>query len=199
MRTIIRTRIYILFLIILIFLTCRYNRVYHNKTFRYRIKYPKAWIAINSRHDIKAEEKFKKRLKSESVISNYESVDAAFYNPDSSPPIFEQITITSEQRRFNLNNLNAAIPRLEELFILQLSRTFSNVRSISSEMLNFKRGKIIRFEFIFEYDAKEYLAIYVIIPGKLFATYFVNGICKLKNKNKFSAIFNDVLNSFNKY
>lgn len=190
-----------LFMLILLILSvgCRFDRVYHNRTFRYKIKYPVGWIAVNSGHNKDAENAFKERLLKESPIKNYENVDAGFYNPDSDPPIFEQITISSQQVLLNLNRLEALIPNLEDSFKLELSRTYNRVQLVNSKLENFKTGKILRFEFFFVFDSKEYFAIYIIIPGKLFATYYLNGIAESKNRVGFLNTFNDVLNTFTKY
>lgn len=199
MKKILIKRLIIFILIIFFILSCRYDRVYHNRAYRYKIKYPEAWVAINSGHDIKAEAKFKERLMIESIVSNYESVDAAFYNPNSYPPIFESITIRAEQTRFNVKNLNEQIPYLTDIYTVQLAGKFYNVRNIRAEMLNFKKGKIFRFDFIYEYDEIEYLSSYFIIPGRLYATYFISATCQFKNEIEFSSILNKVLNSFHKY
>ena len=190
-----------LFILILLILStgCRFDRVYHNRTFRYKIKYPDGWIAINSGHNKEAENAFKERLQKESPVKNYERVDAAFYNPDSEPPIFEQITITSQQALFNLNRLEELMPNLEDSFKIELSKNYSRVQLINSKVEDFKRGKILRFEFFFVFNSKEYFAVYIIIPGKLFATYYLNGISESKNRVSFLNTFNTVLNTFTKY
>ena len=179
---------------------CRYDRVYHNRFLRYKIKYPEGWIAVNSGHNKQAENDFKERLNKEnSPIKNYQNVDVAFYNPDSSPPIFEQITISSQQGRFNVSRINEMIPLLKNQFSAFLNSKFKNVKNILSEMEDFKDGKIFRFEYYFNYNKVEYFTVYIIIPGKLFGTYYINGICKKNNIAKFNENFNYVLNSFNKY
>ena len=193
-------RIIIILIISFFIISCGEKKnLYHNRDFRYKIEYPDTWIALNSGHNPRVEEDFKIRLKKEGIISNYILVDVAFYNPDSSPPIFEFITIRSEQSRFTVKNLKEQMPYLTDLFSLELAKTFYNVRNIRAEMQNFKKGKLFRFDFIFEYDGIDYLASYFIIPGQLFATYFFNSICRVENENEFSISLNNVLKSFHKY
>ena len=187
-------------LIIIILFGCKYNRVYHNKFSRYKIKYPIDWIAINSGHDKNKEEKFRTKLIEEnSPIKDYSNVDVAFLNPKSSPPIYQQITVTSQEKRFNFTLLNNMIPLLKRQFSTILSTTFYNIRNNLAEIQNFKDGKIIKFEYSCEYKNTEYYINYIIIPGKLFGTYYINGICKKKDIAKFNENLNYVLNSFHKY
>ncbi len=187
------------FILLILFFNCGFDRVYNNRFFRYKIKYPVGWIAVNSGHNKEAEKKFKERLIRESPLQNYEKANVAFYNPESQPPIFEQITVVSHQDRFDVKHLEALIPELENIFILQLSQTFSSVRLIQSDIENFKDGKILRFEFFFNYNGKEYFDTYVIIPGRLFSTSYLNGISESNNRITFLNTFNEVLNSFTKY
>ncbi len=190
----------LIILSILIIFNCKYDRIYHNKFSRYKIKYPENWIAINSKHNIDEENKFIERLQNEnSPIKSYQNVDVAFYNPASSPPIFEMITVNSQEKRFKFSRLNELIPLLERQFLIYLSSTFYDVKTIHSEVQEFKKGNIIKFEYYFKYKNNDYITIYIIIPGKLFGTYYINGICKKKDIAKFNESFNQVLNSFHKY
>ena len=189
-----------LILLIIILSGCRYNRVYHNKFSRYKIKYPEGWIAINSGHNKTEEEKFKEKLIQEnSPIKNFTNVDVAFLNPKSSSPIYEQITVTSQEKRMNFQLLNELIPILKRQFTKVLGITFYDIKNTVAEMQNFKDGKIINFEYLCKYKNTEYYINYIIIPGKLFGTYYVNGICKKEDIAKFNENLNYVLNSFHKY
>lgn len=183
----------------LFIISCRYDRVYHNRTFRYKVKYPNGWVAVNSGHNRSAEEKFKERLKQESALISYSSVDVAFYDPSSESPVFDMISFRADQTRFEVEDLKSYLPTLIDLFTYQLSIKFSNVTNLSSDMYSFKNGKIFRFDFSFTYKNRDYLSYYYIIPGRLFATYFVNGICKMEKKDSFFPILQEVLNSFKKY
>lgn len=194
----------IIFIFIFLFflLTCRYDRIYNNKGYRYNIKYPVGWIALYSGHDKEAEKKFLIRLDEESSITNYSSkdVDVAFYNPNSSGPIFQHIAVKSTQQRYNINNLQTYLPQLEQLFANELMMKYSNVKKLKSDIQGFKRrSKILVFEFSFDYEGNRYFATYRIVPGKLFATHFFSSICLNKDKENFIPVLNKVLNSFDKY
>ncbi len=91
------------------------------------------------------------------------------------------------------------IPQLKNRFSAFLNSKFKNVKNILSEMQNFKDGQIFRFEYYFNYNNAEYFTVYIIIPGKLFGTYYINGICKKADIAKFNENFNSILNSFHKY
>lgn len=191
----------ILFILLIVILSgCKFNRVYHNKFSRYKIKYPPGWIAINSGHDKIKEENFKSKLiRENSPIKDYSNVDVAFLNPKSSPPIYQQITITSQEKRMNVTLLNEMIPLLNRQFTAILNTTFYNIRNTLAEMQDFKDGKIISFEYLCKYKNTEYFINYIILPGKLFGTYYINGICKKDDIAKFNENLNYVLNSFHKY
>jgi hypothetical protein len=188
-----KIKILILFSILFI-LNCGNNRIYHNKFFRYKIKYPEAWIAVNSGHDIKAEDDFKQRLNKEnSPIKSYQNVDVVFYNPNSSPPIFEQVAISSQQARFEYSKINEMLPFLKNQFSSFLTSKFKNVKNIQSQMEKFKDGNIFKFEYYFNYNNVEYFTVYIIIPGKLFGTYYINGLCKKVEIAEFNENFNYIL------
>jgi hypothetical protein len=190
----------IFIILIIIFFSCKYNRVYHNKYSRYKIKYPAGWLAINSGHDKDKEEDFKKKLiEKNNPFKNYNNVDVAFLNPKSSPPIYEQITVTSQEKRFNVTLLDEMIPILRKQFLTILRTKFYDIKNNFADMQDFKDGKIIKFEYSCKYNNTEYYINYIIIPGKLFGTYYINGICKKENIAKFNENLYYVLNSFHKY
>lgn len=199
MELILKTNIMIL-LLILILSGCSNDKTYHNKYLRYKIKYPAGWIAVNSGHNKQEEESFKERLNKESSpIKNYQNVDVVFYNPNSSAPIFEQVAISSQQTSFEFTKIKEMMPLLENQLSFFLTGKFKNVKNILSEIENFKDGNIFRFEYYFNYNNEEYFTVYIIIPGKLFGTYYINGICKKHEIAKFNENFNYILNSFYKY
>jgi|GEM_PF-5719817 len=192
-------KIIFLLLLLLTLINCRYDRVYHNRHYRYKIKYPEGWIALNSGHDKIKEEEFKTKIDNESIIASYKNVDVAFYNPESKPPIFEQITINAEGHRIDFDDLEGSMEALKHIYTVQLIQKFGNAKLIKSDIRDFKRGKSFVFEFIFQYKNIKYFATYMIIPGKLFATYYFSTICRLDNKDTFQQIADKVINSFQKY
>jgi len=193
-----KNKIILLAAMLFLFVSCRPG-YYSSKFYRYRIKYPSGWLLIDSKKGSRKVENFKESIKSSSPIVNYESVDVAFYNPTSEPPIYKQITISSQQKRINIANVQALMPQLEEILTLELNKIFQNVELFQSKFEDFKKGKIARFEFLFEYNNEKYLSIYIIIPGKLFATNYINGICKFSEVESFNRKFSETLNSFDKY
>ncbi len=175
------------------------NYTYNNINNRYKIKYPKTWIAINSGNDKLKEDEFKLRLNKESILTDYENLDVAIFNPDSNPPIFEQITVKSDPHRLEVSNLIKILNQIDSLFTLQLIQKFENVKKQNSDVVNFKEGKILVFEYSFKFEKNEYYTNYTIIPGKLKGSYYVNAVCRKENLGEFSEIFNKILNSFQKY
>jgi hypothetical protein len=188
-------------LMLFLFLSnCSFDTTYTNRYSRYRIKYPKDWIALvpNSRYSDKQME-FIKRLENESYIKNYNTADIAFFNPQSEPPIFDEITVTSIQKRIDYNRIEEYQKSLEKTFFEQLKFIFYDVKIVESKISDFKRGKIFIFEYSLTYAGKKYFVIYKILTGKIVGTYFFYGISKSDNWDYFMRTFNSVLNSFSKF
>jgi hypothetical protein len=192
-------KISLVLLLIFLLINCRWNRVYNNRKFRYKVQYPSGWIAINSGHNRKQEELFKKKIIEQGILMNYNYMDVVFCNPQSKPPIYEMISVKGEQSRYSFNNIKSELNMLEDLYVNQLLKEFDNVTDVHTTIENFKRGKFFKFDFTIVYKNEIYKAYYIIIPGKLFATYYVNGFCRIENANDFQEYLKDVLNSFKKY
>jgi hypothetical protein len=190
---------YISVLVLILAFSCRFDRVYVNKKYRYKITYPKDWIALNSGHDRKAEEEFRHKLASESSIVNYNTADAAFFNPKSSGPIFEQIILKSEKNTLGTSNINENLTALKTLFYSELIKKFKNVEIKKGDVLNFKKGDLFWFEFSFQYINAGYTAYFLIIIDKTAPYYYMNGICRTENSARFINDLNDTLNTLSRY
>jgi hypothetical protein len=177
--------------------TCRFNRVYHSRKHRYRIQYPEGWVAVNSNHDRDAEERMKNLITSSGGAETWKNVDVAFYNPESTGPVFQEISIKSVPFRMNINNVD--LETVETMMTMELFQFFESVTPVLSDIRDFKRGKIIIFEFLCKSAGNSYSVSFTVMPGKLFGSYFIKSISEQSIESEMVQIRKKVLDSFKKY
>lgn len=190
-----------LLLLVIFVLTGCFNRpgVYHNKAYRYKINYPDGWIMLSSKIKNEKYKEFEQEVIAEEWITDFDAEDACFYNPKSSAPIFESIKIHSKESKLSIKNLRSNISQIGQMLTMQMVKKYEDVRNYYAEVIKFRQGEAIRFDFSFTYKGQEYNGIFLVIPGRIYATYFISGICKMEDKYRFSKTFDEVVNSFSKY
>lgn len=196
----------LLFLLLIIFVIFSCNKnIYKNYKFRFKVIVPSGWIALNSGMDKKSEGEFKNKLDNEKIIQNtgflgnYKYVDVAIYNPESKPPLYEFITVKGEKKRLDFNNMLKNRDVIQLNFFNQLVSSFGNCRNLYTDVQDIKKGRALRFEYIVNHKGIDYLVVSVIIPGGVYATYFVNGFCRLEEQNDFLPHINNVIYNFEKF
>ncbi len=200
-----RKKIFLLLTVIPIFFTCFNKNVYTNYEFRYKIIIPEGWIALNSGMDKNRESDFKKKLENEKVLQNnsffenYKYVDVAVYNPEIKPPIYEFITVKAESRRLDFSSMIKEREMIQQTLFNQLNSAFGNCKTLTFNILEIKKGKALRFEYIVIYQGVEYLVSSVIILGGIYGTYFVNGFCRQDKQNDFLPHINNLVYNFEKF
>lgn len=188
------------FLIIILFIisSCKEN-IYKNKKYRYKVEFPVNWIALNSNINRKEEEKFKNKIENENSLTIYKNVDVSFYNPNSEPPVYDIISISTIPKVINIDNILINKNEVDATLEYQLRQFFSNVNMISSEFKKFNSGKSYIVDFILEYKTIKCYASTVILTTNLFYSNMITSISKEENRFNVLQIRDQIINSFKRY
>lgn len=181
----------------LLIISCKFNHTYNNRQFRYKVKYPSNWIAVNSNHNKKAETYLKESVLPSCLFQSYKDVDVCFYEPGGKPPILNEISINSTPQVLDTTKIN--IDDMESILYLQLVNVFDSVKSDLAIIKPYKEGQIIQFKFYVTYTHNNYIVDFYIIPGMLYATYYIKAICKESDHSRLESVYLQVLKSFTKY
>lgn len=186
------------FLIIVIF-SCFNQRVFNNSFYRYKIRYPENWIVVKPGELSRKSGDFKYPLDKYNLFPDYNKMDITFYNPKSLPPLLETIAVKSEQSRYSFNELNEKMSFISDLILTEVKNKFND-----ATLLNYYKKELsagFSFWYIYEFanQGKKYYFYYIILPGKLFATHYIMGICETNRLETFYDILNTTVLSFRKY
>ncbi len=180
--------------------SCLDEATFNNKQYRYKVKTPDGWVWLSNTGRSKGSDNFYAKL-IENIDSNidFKSVDVAFYNPDSPPPVYEMITVKSIMSRIDLNNLSEEMEGLKTVISSQLSVLYDQVIVERSRFEPFKQGKLLKLDFSFSYEGQRYGCAYSILPGSMIGTHFISYVYPHRNNDNSSIILDKFIGSFKRY
>ncbi|HOJ62942.1 MAG TPA: hypothetical protein PLE45_00845 [Spirochaetota bacterium] len=185
----------LLFIILISFLCCKQN-VYKNSKYGYKVEFPENWIAINSNIDRSKQEEFKKKIESENGLVIYKNVDVAFYNPLSSPPVYDIISISTIRKVINIDNVLKNKKEIDYTLEYQLREFFSDVTMVYSDFPKYRNGKAYRVDFVFKYKNINCYASTVIFTNSLFYSNMITAISRAENQFELIQLRDRIINSF---
>lgn len=154
--------------------------MYYNFKFKYRIKYPAGWLAINSKHKKKDQEVFKKKIAGYNPFLNYNSVDVIFCNPEANAPTYDFIAINSINQLIHLKKINK--PLIESLLLLDLTTKYKNIKILSTQLTTFAAINCYQIDLSFYYQNQQYYSTNLILQGNIFSTQLVSTIYPQERK-----------------
>lgn len=179
---------------ILLLFSCSSGKTYRNYDAKYQLKYPKGWLALNSKQDREGQSRFLSKIAGRDTLISHKGVDAVFVDPTALPPDYGFVSVNSINSFVNLNKVN--ITFIEELLLLDLSQKFENITIAASDFKRYGKFKAYRMDFNFHYQNTSLMATTVIIQGNLFSTQILTTIYKTKDQAQALSRLEEMLASY---
>jgi len=197
-------RILTIFLIsILVFFSssCQNDKIkkFKNAKYRYKFLYSSELVNIKDKNLSDGNSEFIRSVENSGTIIPSESVDAALFNRNSYPPVYDVISVSTVTKYININNIEKGKTELEYMFSYQLEMNYTGVRLLRSEYQNFKIGKTYRLDYRFFHNNTECFSSIIILTNNPLFSNIITAISTMDREYSVIEERDRIINSFKKY